>query len=756
MKSRLKDMKTTQYIGLLLMVCAMSILSCTSEIDELPTVETPITFSFSFPEDGKAESRVGKEVFANGDKIYVTAKITTSEEKKCETTVMTYNSGKWTQDGKILTWPQNAVSGSFTAYYLPKTGDSPTQVTNALTESKPECIIRFEDLRNATDDPLMAAKENIQHNGVVNLQFSHMLTRLNATGLKPTTRTVTFRCEEYPLNNRIVFTYDATNGYQHEIKVADDDGGLTMKILQANPNDKDATSTLFFVDMNDATKWKDNLANFKLDQRDKDNKLVIDPPTSLSEGSMYNMQRGRAYTIYFYSGSDNAAFEENESWYTEKEKHPAFKIEEDIKNYFATLTSEGLQEDLDFNNILLTEGFDLFQPTTRGITLKSSFNGNNHTIRNINVANGLFNSIPSGYTIQDLRLENVTITADATECAGALAPINKGKIENVRIEGKNFISSINVPYVGGLVGRNEGTISNVVLSGAFTMDCYAGSITERFCVGGIVGANGNANAGSYSITSTEITAAMLINAAGALNEVDACIGGFAGYNAAAKSIASSSAHVIVNAKDMKAVNCHTGGFIGLNHGKLSSCNASGDVTGGSVNGNGEIRSTTGGFVGFTTSIDIVNSALFASINGCSASGDVFESESNKESLIGGFGGFSEIELLNCSSVGKVTIQSTTNTNRKVGAFIGIISADKTISNSFSMSEPDSGELTFNGNGECITNNCHYLSIKLVKGKPGETPETATANNMNIAGISGYWEWTSSTATYNGAPYLVKK
>jgi len=757
MKSRIKELKTVRYISLLLTVCAMSLFSCTSDIEEFPDGESLITFSLSFPENEKAASRVGKEAFDNDDKIYITATITTNTEGVqgivCKTTVMTYNSGSWTQDGDMLTWPKDAVSGSFRAYYLPKTGDSGT--VNTFTGS--ECTIKLEDLRNATDDPLMATKDNIAHNGVVNLQFAHMLTRLNITGLKAATRSVTFRCEEYPLNDRIVFTYDATNGYRHEIMEANDDKGLTMNISAT------ATSTLFFVDMNNSTEWEYNLSNFKLEQRNIANELVIDP-TSLSESTIYNMQRGRAYTIYFYSGSDNAAFKENENWYTDKTAHTPFEREEDIVTYFADLTPEGLLEDLDFNNIPLSEGLILFQSTTRGITLSSSFNGNNHTIRNINVANGLFNSIPAGCTVEKLRLENVTITADAddgTECAGALAPVNMGTIKNVRIEGKNFISSFNVPYVGGLVGRNEGTITGVVLSGAFTMDCYADELTDKpFCVGGIAGANGTTDTGSYEITNTEITAAMIINASGTLNTVDAYIGGFAGYNAAAKSTKSSSAHVIVNAKDMKAVNCHTGGFIGLNHGKLSSCNASGDVIGGSgVPGSGEEtqRSTTGGFVGYTTSTDIINSALFATMNGCSASGDVFESNNNgKDSFIGGFCGFSEIELMNSSSVGKITTHSTANSKRKAGAFVGIISADKAISNSFSMSLSDSEVLTFNGNGKCLTNNCHYESFKLEEGIFGDPAEKVTANYLNNAGISEYWEWTSSATTYKGAPYLIKK
>lgn len=354
----MKDIKTTRYIGLLLAVCAMSIFSCTSEIDELPSTESPIGFSLSFPEDENPSSRVGKEVFSNGDQIYVTATITTitpgsvtGEVRK--TKVMTYNSTNknWTQEGDILTWPKDAVSGSFVAYYLPRTRNTENnEIINKLTDTQKECTINFEDLRDATDDPLMATKENIPHNGVVNLQFTHMLTRLRATGLRPTTRTVTFRCEGYKLHDRIVFTYDEIeNKYRHEFQFADDNEGLTMNILQTNPNDKDETSTLFFVHMNSATEWEDNLTNFKLDQKDKDTKLVIDPPTSLSESTLYNMQKGRSYTIYFYSGNDKTTFEENENWYTDKKKYPAFTSEEEIKAYFAGLTSAGLQEDLDLD-----------------------------------------------------------------------------------------------------------------------------------------------------------------------------------------------------------------------------------------------------------------------------------------------------------------------------------------------------------------------------------------------------------------------
>ena len=148
------------------------------------------------------------------------------------------------------------------------------------------------------------------------------------------------------------------------------------------------------------------------------------------------------------------------------------------------------------------------------VDLNALFDGNGHTISNLQINNrsqnnvGLFGSIRERGTVQNLTLRNVRIRGSRTagQFVGGLAAENQGVILNsgvinADIEGVSS-SAQNAPnLVGGLVGRNNGDGS---LIGNIRYSFAHGDIRVRetttassHSVGGLVGENIN-GAGVYN------------------------------------------------------------------------------------------------------------------------------------------------------------------------------------------------------------------------------------------------------------------
>lgn len=734
------------------------LFSCSSDLEDWqqPGEETPIEFDFLLPDDGP-QTRV-KATFAAGDKIYVTAKVACVDNSDpgapVETTVvkssiLRYDGSKFNPDpsSNRMMWPKDAVSAHFVAYYYPKVG----AIEGAAPTAGSPVIIALPDLKEDTDDLLMANQDIVNMNGIVLLRFAHTTTKLRFHGLSPKAKYLELSCDgDYKLNNRITLTYSDTEGYSHEFG-NDGNSGITIeKEVGSNDQDNTYTKALFFLDV--AADWKGK--KFTLTQFGEDRTKVKE--TQFEDGiKLYNMKKGRAYYVSFYGGTTNSALEEENRWY-ESASTLTFNSTDEIKAYFAGAGKNGLTCDLDFNNLLLDEAVISF-PATRGIILGSgaTFNGNHHAIRNVYVTGGLFNSIPAGATVKNLRLENVKVIAEDTDFAGLLAPSNSGTIENVRISGSNSIGTKNVSYVGGLVGENKGTVKTVQISGALAMETYMENNTESakvFAVGGLVGYNDG------GVSNTEINAGSLLKVAGEYTSGDIAIGGMIGYHAKSKTVTGCSTYVRVDATRMTARNSYVGGFCGVNRGTLTKNEAAGEVKGALFT----MRSATGGFLGYTTSM--TEKTAIAVVNGCGAMGNVSESKgtattvSKPELYTGGFCGFSEIDLKNTYSVGTLTATEVFSGEQKTGALSGLISADKTIFNSFSTTRKGSADLPFNGEGTCKTQNAHYRGQMLSEQGVVLSATSATVVRLNnaVSSANGYWSWNSSATVYGGVPYLVKQ
>ena len=152
--------------------------------------------------------------------------------------------------------------------------------------------------------------------------------------------------------------------------------------------------------------------------------------------------------------------------------------------------------------------------------LAGEFHGNGHRISNLALTFGfvshvgLFGYLASGGKLAQVVVENVNITGD--------------------------------PYVGGLVARNNGTVSN----------CYStGSVIGSFRVGGLVGDNSGTVNNSYSSSSVSGSE----------------VGGLVGVNSG----------VVANSYAIGSVSGSTrvGGLVARNNGTVSNCYSTGSVVG---------------------------------------------------------------------------------------------------------------------------------------------------------------------------------
>ncbi|WP_419855452.1 cadherin-like beta sandwich domain-containing protein [Candidatus Poriferisodalis sp.] len=158
------------------------------------------------------------------------------------------------------------------------------------------------------------------------------------------------------------------------------------------------------------------------------------------------------------------------------------------------------------------------------------FEGNDFAIRSLFVSStgdgaGLFSGIASGGTVRSLTLESVGVTA--------------------------------VGQVGGLVGRNAGSISGVSVSG---------EVTGRNSVGGVAGAS----VASGVITAGRSTAS--VTGTKPRSEGGRDVGGLVGYNEGAVRASYAAGAVSGRANN-------TGGLVGFNSGAVIASYARLDVTG---------------------------------------------------------------------------------------------------------------------------------------------------------------------------------
>lgn len=210
----------------------------------------------------------------------------------------------------------------------------------------------------------------------------------------------------------------------------------------------------------------------------------------------------------------------------------------------------------------LTDDIDLEGRTWTPVGTSASdgyagiFDGGNYAITNLEIHTsessnqGLFGYVNSG-TVQKLKLENVSITAENSQYVGAVAGYNCGRIENCEVSGSvnggANVSGTNANSVGGVAGGNAG---GEVVGCSSTASVTANGSNSR--VGGVVGNNMmNATVAACYHTTGAITATI-----GNTNA-----GGVVGRNSGAQVVACyASCKVEVNS----GASAYAGGVVGYN------------------------------------------------------------------------------------------------------------------------------------------------------------------------------------------------
>jgi hypothetical protein len=265
-----------------------------------------------------------------------------------------------------------------------------------------------------------------------------------------------------------------------------------------------------------------------------------------------------------------------------------------------------------------------------------SFDGQNQTISNLSINRldddyvGLFGAIGAGGEVKNVGVINVNMTGGAYY-VGGLVGRNYGNISNSYSTG-NVTGKWDV---GGLVGSNYGTVSNSYSTGNVTGDEYVGglvgenyksnisnsystgNVTGEKWVGGLVGDNYDGIiSNSYSTG----------NVTGESN-----VGGLVGENDNGTVSNSYSTGNVTGESD------YLGGLVGENfQGNISNSYSTGNVTGGDNN--------VGGLVG---------GALFASV-----SDSYWDTEATGQSSSDGGYGLTKIQMQGSSAEGNMNLDFT--------------------------------------------------------------------------------------------------
>lgn len=218
-----------------------------------------------------------------------------------------------------------------------------------------------------------------------------------------------------------------------------------------------------------------------------------------------------------------------------------------------------LKNDIDASGLVDAEDNSTYNTIGSGDkSFRGTFDGDGHTIVGLQANGGLFGKLGSGAVVKDINIVSSVFTGKETnDSVGAVAAENNGgKISGISGYGNTVKGSDG--YIGGLVGKNYGGISNsndhsTVIAGAGTV------------AGGIAGVNGT-NAGKDKGGTIDNVQSDSAVTTGVLTEKQYAsnLGGIVGKNE--YNINNVSAHGITG----KTGNTQTsGGIVGTNEGRIS-------------------------------------------------------------------------------------------------------------------------------------------------------------------------------------------
>lgn len=248
-------------------------------------------------------------------------------------------------------------------------------------------------------------------------------------------------------------------------------------------------------------------------------------------------------------------------WVIDSEEDLA-RIGNDPLNKFNLFNSYILTKDLDLNMLTeSTQGNGNWTPVENSdISFSGNFDGNGHTIYNMNITSGknagLFSTTTSTANIENLKFVNATING-SFENAGVVAGINNGLIGKVEVLSATINNTKSQANTGLICGSN--TINSV--NAKVNMCSASGSITAEGNVGGLVGFN----KASVIVNSKAVISDFVANSA------DSYVGGLVGLNSSSyddqalvyTASAIKNSYVVIN--NSNVTNAKFGYVIGKNY-----------------------------------------------------------------------------------------------------------------------------------------------------------------------------------------------
>ena len=298
---------------------------------------------------------------------------------------------------------------------------------------------------------------------------------------------------------------------------------------------------------------KGNLKYTKYDLKNDDNTTVklTDKLQSLyvqSDGENYT---GDKIRNVIYTWISNA-----------EELNSVQRVAQNMTDRDALSYNYALKNDIDASGLVDAAGESTYNTIGSGDTaFKGTFDGNGYTIVGLQAKGGIFGQLGSGAVVKNINIASSVFTGNDTgDSVGAVAAENNGgSISGISGYGNTIKGSGG--YIGGLVGKNYGGISNsndqsTVIAGAGTV------------AGGIAGVNGtNADKGG-TIDNVQSNSAVTTGVL-AKDQYASNLGGIVGKNEMLLykyNINNVSAHGITG----KTGNTQTsGGIVGTNEGRIS-------------------------------------------------------------------------------------------------------------------------------------------------------------------------------------------
>ena len=310
--------------------------------------------------------------------------------------------------------------------------------------------------------------------------------------------------------------------------------------------------------------WDDNYTvngvkgNLNFDKND----LTENGTTVKMADKLKNLYVESAGTIYNGNNNESNIRDVIYTWISNaKELNSLQRVAENLNDRDALSYNFVLKNDIDASGLVDANGNSTYNTIGGGTTaFTGTFDGNGHTIVGLQAKGGIFGKLGSGAVVKNINIASSVFTGKNTDSVGAVAAENNGgSISGISGYGNTIKGSGG--YIGGLVGKNYGGISNsndqsTVIAGADTV------------AGGIAGVNGtNADKGGTIDnvqSNSAVTTGVLTE-----NQYASNLGGIVGKNEMLLNkynINNVSAHGVTG----KTGNTKTsGGIVGTNEGRIS-------------------------------------------------------------------------------------------------------------------------------------------------------------------------------------------